>query len=265
MDPQGRFVSGLKKDAFTIYDDERAQTLDFFSFDDTPLSIGIVFDVSGSMSGERIERARRALTLFIQVSDKRDDYFLLLFNSRPQLLMEDSDDAGALLSSLAQVQAHGNTALLDAVYLSASKLQTARHPRRALLLITDGGENSSRYQFNTVRRLLEESGAMLYSIGVLNTINLASKTGFGAQVLLNELAKNTGGRVFFPQSEIEMDQDFENIALELRHQYSVGYKPNGLRLDGKWHHLKVAINPPSNFPRLLVRNRQGYFALPYPR
>ena len=265
IDPQGRFVSGLKKDAFTIYDDKQPQTIEFFSADDTPLSIGIVFDVSGSMSGERINRAREALTHFFEVSDQRDDYFLLGFNSRAQLLVDYTNNTGALLSTLAQVEPQGNTALLDAIYLAVSKLQRAPHERRAVLLITDGGENNSHYKLNQVSRLLKESGVMLYSIGVLNRIDLVSKTGFSARVLLEELAKATGGRGFFPQGITEMDDDFQNIALELRHQYSVGYKPKDLVLDGKWHHLKVAIRPTGDFPRLMVRNKQGYFALSYPR
>jgi len=264
-DPQGRFVPGLKRDAFRLYDEKQPQRIDFFSDDDRPLSIGIVFDVSGSMRPERIKNAEEALRHFIETSDEDDDYFLLAFNSRSQILIENTHDTTSLLNTLVEVHPHGNTALLDAVYLAVNKLQMARQDRRALLLITDGGENDSRYKFSQVVRVLEESGVMLYSVGMLNSIDLASKPGFTAHVLLHELAKTTGGRDFFPQNAAEMDEDFEKIALELRHQYSIGYRPKDFKRDGKWHRVKVEMSPESDLPHLIVRSRQGYFALAHPK
>lgn len=259
-DSRGQMVSGLTKSAFTVLDNKVPQQITFFSDTDTPASIGIIFDMSGSMTGSKINRARESLSRFIQTSHELDDYFLIGFSSRPQLLMDWTRDVDALLRQLTYVDPHGQTALLDAVHLGVEKIQRSAHPRRALLLISDGGENNSRHSYGEVRRALGESGAILYSVGVLDGINLIVKGAMRPQDTLKGLAEVTGGRAFYPQSGEGMDEIFERIALELRRQYSIGYRPEKFRADGRWHRIKVKVSEADSAARLLVRNREGYFA-----
>lgn len=261
-DTYGRYVSGLGKNAFTVLDDKQPQEISFFSDDDSPVSVGVIFDVSGSMSGDKIRRARDALANFIQTSHNSDEYFLIAFNSRAQLLLDKTRDGDAVLDKLTFVQTKNNTALYDACYLGVEKVQRGVHPKRALLLISDGQDNNSRYTFNEVRRLLKESDVVLYSVGILSGSDAGSSLGMEGQGILDELSSVSGGKAFFPRSSAEMDDIFEQIALELRHQYSIGYKPTNFANDGKWHKVKVKVTPPRGLPRLFVRSKEGYYAMP---
>src|SRR6266478_5486047 len=224
-DTYGRYVSGLNKNAFAIFDEKQPQEITFFSDDDAPVSVGVIFDVSGSMSGDKIKRARDALSRFIQTSHNSDEYFLIGFNQRAQLLLDKTRDGNAVLDKLMFVQTRNQTALYDACYLGVEKVQRGTHPKRALLLISDGQDNDSRYTFNELRKLLKESDVVLYGIGILSGSDAGSSMGMEGQGVLDELAGVSGGKAFFPRSAAEMDDIFEQIALELRHQYSIGYRP----------------------------------------
>ncbi len=261
-DTYGRYVSGLSQKAFTILDEKQPQEITFFSDDDSPVSVGVIFDVSGSMSGDKIRSAREALAKFIQTSHHSDEYFLIAFNSRAQLLLDKTRDGNSVLDKLTFVQTRNNTALYDACYLGVEKVQRGAHPKRALLLISDGQDNNSRYTFNELRRLLKESDVVLYGIGILSGSDAGSALGMEGQGILDELASVSGGKAFFPRSAVEMDDIFEQIALELRHQYSIGYKPSNFSNDGKWRKIKVKVTPPRGLPRLFVRAKEGYYAIP---
>ena len=207
-------------------------------------------------------RARDALSKFIQTSHNMDEYFLIAFNSRAQLLLDKTRDGNAVLDKLTFVQTRNNTALYDACYLGVEKVQRGAHPKRALLLISDGQDNNSRYTFNELRRLLKESDVVLYGVGILSGSDAGSSMGMEGQGILDELASVSGGKAFFPRSNAEMDDIFEQIALELRHQYSIGYKPVNFTNDGRWHKIKVKVTPPRGLPRLFVRSKEGYYAIP---
>ncbi|MFN2531962.1 MAG: VWA domain-containing protein [Pyrinomonadaceae bacterium] len=260
-DTYGRYVSGLNKNAFSLYDDKQQQEITFFSDDDSPVSVGVIFDLSGSMSGDKIKRARDALSKFIQTSHDSDEYFLIAFNSRAQLLLDKTRDGNSVLDKLTFVETKNQTALYDACYLGVEKVQRGAHPKRALLLISDGQDNDSRYTFNELRKLLKESDVVLYAIGILSGTDAGSSLGMEGQNILDELAGVSGGKAFFPRSAAEMDDIFEQIALELRHQYSIGYKPENFTNDGKWHRIKVKVTPPRGLPRLFVRSKEGYYAI----
>ncbi|MBA2733857.1 MAG: VWA domain-containing protein, partial [Acidobacteria bacterium] len=208
-DTYGRYVSGLGQKAFTILDEKQPQEITFFSDDDSPVSVGVIFDVSGSMSGEKIKNAREALGKFIQTSHNSDEYFLIAFNSRAQLLLDKTRDGNAVLDKLTFVQTKSNTALYDACYLGVEKVQRGLHPKRALLLISDGQDNNSRYTFNELRRLLKESDVVLYSVGILSGGDAGSALGMEGQGILDELSNVSGGKAFFPRSALEMDDIFE--------------------------------------------------------
>jgi Ca-activated chloride channel family protein len=260
----GRYVTGLGKDAFTVFDDKEQQEITHFSDDDAPVSMGVIFDVSGSMGKDKLNRARDALRHFIDTSHDSDEYFLIGFNSRAQLLMDRTRDSDAMLSKLTFVNATGNTALYDACYLGLERVTRGAHQKRALLLISDGQDNSSRYSFSELRRHLKETDVLIYAVGIIERGNPGSLDVQG-QAILEELAAVSGGRAFFPETAAEMNEIFERIAIELRHQYSIGYKPKNFANDGKWRRIKVKVTPPRGLPKLYVRAKEGYYATTNPR
>ncbi len=261
-DLYGRYVSGLSKGAFTVIDNNKEQEVTFFSDADAPVSVGIIFDVSGSMSGDKISKARKALERFIASSHPSDEYFLIAFNSRAQLLMDRTRDGEAVLRQLTLVEPSKNTALYDAVYLGIERVTRGAHQKKALLIISDGQDNASRYNFGEVRRLMRESDVVTYSVGILDASDSRSMFGMQGQAFLDELSSVTGGKSFYPRTGMEMDEIFERIALELRHQYSIGYTPHEFQPDGKWRRVRVRVKPPRGLPRLTVRSREGYYATP---
>jgi Ca-activated chloride channel homolog len=261
-DVYGRYVSGLPKTAFSVVDNSEDQEITFFSDSDAPISVGILFDVSGSMSGEKIAKARRALERFINTSHPSDEYFLIAFNSRAQLLMDKTRDGEAVLQKLTLVQPRQNTALYDACYLGIERVTRGTHRKKAMLIISDGQDNSSRYNFGEVRRLMKESDVVTYAVGIMDHGDAGSALGMQGQAFLDELTSVTGGKSFYPTTDVEMDEIFERIALELRYQYSIGYTPTNFQPDGKWRKVKVKVKPPRGLPRLTVRSREGYYATP---
>lgn len=261
-DNYGRYVSGLTQKAFTVFDNNEEQEITFFSDTDAPVSVGILFDISGSMNGEKIQRARKALERFINTSHPNDEYFLIAFNTRAQLLLDRTRNGEAVLQKLTLVQPKANTALYDAVYLGIERVTRGSHQKKAILIISDGQDNSSRYNYTEVKRLSKESDVNIYSVGIMDGNDSGSSNGMLGQGLLVDLSSVTGGQAFFPSTNVEMDEIFERIALELRHQYSIGYTPKNFSPDGKWRKVKVKVKPPRGLPRLVVRNREGYYATP---
>ena len=261
-DPYNRYVSGLSKKHFTVYDDKDEQEILFFSDDDAPISVGIIFDVSGSMSGDKIRRARMALTKFIETSKDSDEYFLIGFNSRAQLLLDRTRDGDAVISKLTFVEPKSNTALYDACYLGVEKVTRGTHKKRAILVISDGQDNNSRYTFKDLRRLVKESDVVMYSVGIVGSND---SLGVQGEAILEELSGVSGGKAFFPTTSADMDDIFERIALELRNQYAIAYTPKSFVSDGRWHKIKVKVAPPRGMPRLTVRAKEGYFATTNPR
>lgn len=259
-DKDGVSVKGLGKDAFTVFDNKVAQEIVYFSDADAPASIGVVFDLSGSMGGEKLARAREALDHFMQTGHEKDEYFLIGFNSRVQLLVDQTSNADAVIDKLRLAETAGSTSLYDAVYLGIEKVMRGTHSKRVLLVISDGDDNNSRYSFKELRHLLKESDVLIYGIGILSEDERGS-VGIGGQLVLDNLASCTGGKSFFPDGVDEMNETFERIALELRHQYSIGFRPTNFVSDGKWHKIKVKVQTPRGLPRLRVSNKEGYYAV----
>jgi Ca-activated chloride channel homolog len=258
-DPFNRLVTGLDRHHFEIFEDKVKQQIEFFRDEDVPVSLGIVFDVSGSMKG-KLERARDALKAFVETSHDDDDFFLVGFNQRANLLSEFAD-GNNILSKLSFVDPKGQTALYDAAYLGIEKVRQGRHDKRALLLISDGQDNSSRYTYGELRKLLREANVQIYSIGIVEMGGGAgSSLDLQGQSILEEVAQTTGGKAFFPRSGAELEDATTRIALELRHQYSIGYIPTNVKRDGLWHKLRVKVNPPKGLPNLNVRTKEGYYA-----
>jgi Ca-activated chloride channel family protein len=256
-DNYGRFVTGLTKEHFEVFDNKVKQTIAHFSDDDAPVSLGIVYDVSGSMK-ERLTRSIRALRRFIETSHDDDDFFLIGFNDRAKLVQDFTTSGDQVVSHLMFVQPKGSTALYDASYLAVEKVQQGRHKKKALLIISDGQDNNSRYTYKELRNRVKEADVQVYAIGITDpaTDTLA---GFGRGVL-EEITRMTGGRAFFPNAynEPELVEICTRIALELRHQYSIGFYPTDRTSEAKWHKLQVKVNPPRGLGRLSLNYREGY-------
>ncbi|MCS6817873.1 MAG: VWA domain-containing protein [Blastocatellia bacterium] len=259
MDPYDRFVTGLRKEHFEIYDEKIKQEIVFFSEEDAPLSIGIIFDVSGSMR-EKITRARAALRRFLDTSHPDDEFFVIAFNHRVQLVQDFTMSTETIMSKLMLIAPEGRTALYDAAYLGIEKVRQGKHARKALLIISDGQDNSSRYTYGQLRDLVKESDVQIYAIGIFGLNERATSNEALGRSILEEITSLTGGRAFFPDTPVELDDVLTRIALELRHQYSLGFYPTNISREGEWRRIRVRVNPPRGLPRLTVRAREGYYA-----
>ncbi len=256
-DPYGRFVTGLSKEHFEIFDEKVKQQIDLFTDEDSPVSIGVIYDVSGSMK-ERIARSVRAVKRFIETSHDDDDFFLIGFNDRAKLVHDFTTSGDQLVSHLMFVQPKGSTALYDAAYLGVEKVGQGRHKKKALLIISDGQDNNSRYTYKELRNRVKEADVQIYAIGITDPYS-DSLAGFGRSVL-EEITRMTGGRAFFPNAynEPELIEICTRIALELRHQYSIGFYPSDTTSEAKWRRLQVKVNPPKGLGRLSVNYKDGY-------
>ncbi len=253
-DKWNRFVTNLSKKHFSVFEDNVEQEIVFFSDIDSPASVGIVYDVSGSMGSGQMQMSWRALQRFMATSHPSDDYSVIAFNDKVRLLADRTRDPQVVLNSLSMAKAGGNTALYDGVYLGIDRVMRGAHKKKALLIMSDGMDNSSRYNFNEMKRLLKESDVIIYGVGIY-------ANEFEGHPTLKQLAEATGGKAYLAKDG-HLDEIFERIALELRHQYSIGYVPQNFQPDGKWRRLKVKVAPPRGMPRLSVRSREGYYATP---
>jgi Ca-activated chloride channel homolog len=258
-DPYGRFVTGLDKTQFEVFDDKIKQDISFFSDADAPITLGIVYDVSGSMSS-RIQKSLHALRRFVETSHADDEFFLVGFNQRAQLLRDFTAGGESVVNSLTLVSPDGNTALYDAAYLGVEKARQGRHTKRALLIVSDGQDNHSRYTFREMREMMKEADVQVYAIGIVDLFREQDLGAYG-QAVLEEVTRVTGGRAFFPSSDEELVDVCTQIALELRHQYSIGYYPTTNIRDGRYHKLRVKVNAPAGLPKLTVRSKEGYYGL----
>lgn len=208
-----------------------------------------------------LDGSREALAAFVQTSHADDDFFLIGFNQRPNLLAEFAD-GDSLLSKLSLITAQGTTALYDAVYLGLEKVKQGRHSKRALLVISDGLENSSRYTRKQLRQLLKETDVQIYCIKVVRSEEGDDAADLLGRWNLEEISASTDGKAYFARSEAELADVTVRIALELRRQYSLGYVPTNAQRAGEWRKVSVRVNPPRGMSRLQVRAKGGYYAVP---
>jgi Ca-activated chloride channel family protein len=257
-DPMNRLVTGLDQPDFLIYENNSQQKITSFASEDAPVSIGIIFDLSGSMSSKLI-RARESILQFIKTANPQDEFFVIGFNDRPELIEDFTNSVEDIQARLATVHSGHRTALLDAIYYGVDKMKEARHERKALLVVSDGGDNRSRYTPGEVRAQVRESDTEIYSIGIFDLYAATPEERQGPE-LLDDLSTETGGRLFRVDDLAEMGDIAEKISTELRNQYVIGYRPKDLTRDGKWRKVKVKVNPPAGLPPLTVHARTGYYA-----
>ncbi|MDE3150540.1 MAG: VWA domain-containing protein [Acidobacteriota bacterium] len=257
-DPMNRLVTGLEQNDFKIYENNKLQNIRSFSCDDAPVSIGIIFDLSGSMTSKLI-RARSAILQFIKTANPQDEFFVIGFNDRPELIEDFTSSIEDIQGRLVTVRAAHRTALLDAIYYGLAKMRDAHHERKALLVVSDGGDNRSRYTEGEVRAAVREADVEIFSIGIFDPYAPTPEERAGPQ-LLAEISESSGGRMFRVDNVDEMSDIAEKISMELRNQYVIGYRPMDLTRDGKWRKVKVKVDPPPGLPPLTVYARTGYYA-----
>lgn len=263
IDRDNRPITGLQKADFSVFEDKVNQPIEYFSAVDMPVSIGIIFDASASMTG-KMEKSHDALRAFIQTSHPEDDFFLVAFN-REARLMADFADGDEVLRKISTIKAEGETALYDAVFLGLEKLKEARHQKRALIVITDGQDNCSRYNLRELNKNIKENDAVIYcfSIAEVQGSNCGQLCQMYSRRTLEGMASITGGKAFFPASLAELEDATTLIALELRQQYSIGYVPTRTDRDGKWRKIALKINPTeTSSQKAIIRTKEGYYAIP---
>ena len=260
-DPYDRIVTGLDQENFAVYDEKVSQRIVAFSTEDAPISVGMIFDSSGSMS-DKIEKSKEAALQFFKTSNPQDEFMLINFNERPNLISAFTSKFENLEDRLITVRAGGKTALLDAIYLGLSEMKKATTNRKALLVISDGGDNHSRYTERDVKKAVKEADVEIYAVGIFEPLSSRGRTTeeAGGPGLLSELAEVSGGRMFSVEDPNELPDIMEKISIELRNQYVIGYKPSNLVRDGRWRRIKVKLSPPKGLPPLQVYSRTGYYA-----
>ncbi len=244
-DPYNRLVTGLEPDNFRVFEDNVEQEIESFSSEDVPISIGVVFDVSGSM-GNKIGKAREAAVQFFKTANTADEFFLVSFNERAELTSEFTNSVEDLQSRMMLTVPKGRTALLDAIYLGLSQMRGAHNAKRALLILSDGGDNHSRYN----------------AIGIFDPLGYRSRTPeeLNGPSLLTDVTDMTGGRVFSVERIEDLPDIATKIGMELRNQYVLGYRPSNKAHDARWRKVKVKLRPPRGLPPLSVYAKTGYYA-----
>jgi len=255
-DSENRYVTGLQREHFQVWEDKVEQTIDYFVSEDLPLSAGIVFDVSGSMASS-MPVAREAVATFLRMGNPQDEYFLVEFSDTPRLASDFTSDIADLQHKIAFSTATGRTALYDALYLAMDRVSRGVNPRKALIVITDGQDNRSRYSYSNLKEFAKEKDIQIYAIGITDW---SYSSRVRATAVLGDLARTTGGRAFFPDSNRELESICQKIGLELKNQYLLGYRSTNTAKDGLWRKVKVKTVDSKDIPRLTVRAKTGYYA-----
>ena len=261
-DAENRPVTELQKSDFLLYEGSQQQQIQSFSRETDPISVGIILDVSKSMS-DKIVTERAAIAEFFKSADPRDDYFVITLSDRPRLIADTTDSLEEIQAKLDLVTPEGNTALLDGIYVGAAKLRSARYKRRALLVISDGGDNHSHYNAKETKNLVQEADVLVYSIGIFDNMpvpgfkTIEEKLG---KHLLTGITDATGGRTIAVDSRSKVAEVAASISRELREQYVLGYHPNDAPHDGKWRKIKVQVAASPGAPTLRAYYKRGYYA-----
>ena len=256
-DPLNRPVTGLEKENFRLFDDRVEQAISQFAMDDEPVAVGLVFDTSGSM-GDKLKTSRMAARQFFNTSNpEEDEFFLVEFDNNPRLEVPLTKDTGTIEAQLTFSKSHGSTALLDAILLAAHEMRRSKMKKKALLIISDGGDNHSRYSQKEVENVVRESDVLIYSIGVFG--GGSTQEELGGPGLLSHVSESTGGRMY-QAIPADMPDIAKKIGVDLRNRYVLGYAPANQVRDGRYHRVDVRIVPPRGLPKLQAHWRTGYFA-----
>ena len=259
-DAQDRMITGLTREDFRLWDDKLEQFISHFASDDAPVSVCLVFDSSASMEA-KLMQARVAVAELLKTANPEDEFALVQFSDRAQLLQGFTDRTADIQSGLMSIESKGHTALLDAIVLAMHEMRSARHRRKALVILSDGGDNRSRYTVREVKSLLREADVQVYSIGIMQPPGRGRTLDeMMGSVLLDGISKQTGGRLYEVDDFSELPEAAGKIGSALRHEYVLGYVPAGSARDGRYHRVQVKVPRPKGTPQLRAAFRAGYFA-----
>lgn len=251
-------IVGLERKNFVLSDNDEQQEIQYFSAEDSPISVGLLVDVSKSMT-DKIDAEREAVSEFFNNANQQDDYFVVAFSSHPQMLTEVTQSIGTIEAKLGAVVPNGSTALLDAIATAMTRLRSAKYKRRALLIISDGGDNSSHHKYREIKSLVRDSDVEVYAIGLFDTTFFKTYEEFMGKKWLSEITDATGGRTVTVDNVSKMGEAAAAISTEMRNQYILGYRPSNSLTDGKRRQIKVrVINPSSSEAQLQAYYKRGY-------
>jgi Ca-activated chloride channel family protein len=255
-----RPVVGLGQQNFAVYEDNQPQHISLFSAEDAPISVGVLLDLSSSMANKFVTE-RAALEAFFNNANAQDDYFVVTFADQPRLLTSAGDSMQDIQQTLAAgIVPAGHTALLDAIYLATARMRSARYSRRALLIISDGGDNHSRYGLQDVRSLVEEANVEVYAIGIFDSMFFRSFEEWMGKRWLGEITNVTGGQTVPAAGLQKVPEIAAGLSRLMRNQYVLGYRPSNTARDGKWRKIKVRVTPPSGALPVQAHFKKGYLA-----
>ena len=260
-DSSNRFVLGLQKEDFHLFEDGAEQTIAHFSGEDVPLSVGLVFDTSGSMDS-KLRTSRQAALQFLKTMNPQDEAFLVEFSDRAELAVGFTSRVEQIQEKLMSVQPGGLTAMLDAAEMALREMRKAKNPRKTILIISDGGDNNSRYLAREIEALVREADVQIYAMGVFepSIFSGLAREEISGPRLLSELAEHTGGRAFSASDPNDLPNVAARIGIELRNQYVLAYSPKNQNKDGKYRRVEVKVAEPAAIPNLKLRWRLGYYA-----
>ena len=255
-DPLNRPITGLEKENFRVLDDAVEQTITHFAMDDEAVGVGLVFDVSGSMV-EKLRRSRMAAAAFFALANPEDEFFLVQFDSSPKLMVPLTRNVEEILNRLTFTKSGGTTALVDAVVLALHEVKKSKKSRKALLIISDGGENNSRYTDSELRNMVREADALIYAIGIYGGARTPEESA--GPYFLRHMSEQSGGHALAGNS-YDLPDIAAKIGMELRNRYILGYTPTNQQRDGRYHAVQVKVVAPRGLPTLHAFWRRGYYA-----
>jgi Ca-activated chloride channel family protein len=255
----GASVTSLNRENFRVTEDDVEQKIAYFIKDDAPLSIGLLFDTSGSMRN-KMEKASESVSAFFKTANTEDEFFLVEFSDRAKLTIPFTPDSGDIYSHIARTKPFGRTSLFDAIGVGLKHMKKARHSRKAIVIISDGGDNWSWHTARQIRSALLESDVQLYAMGIFDAeLSKSPSENRKGPALLDELAGQTGGRHYPVDDLNDLPSISAKIGTDLRNEYLLGYYATAGR-DGKYHHVKVNLAVPDGMPPLRANYRRGYYA-----
>jgi Ca-activated chloride channel homolog len=257
-DARNRPAVNLKKQDFALFEGDKRQEIRYFATEQAPISIAVLFDVSKSMT-DKIDTEREAIRRFIENANPEDEYFAISFSDRPRLLDGPTQSADAIEEKLTSIEPGGSTSLLDAIYLAESQLESAQYQRKAIVIFSDGGDNSSHYTLRDIKKLVAECDVQIYAVGLFETFFFNTVEERLGKKWLSEITDKTGGRTITVENRAKLPQVAAEISWELRNEYLLGYRPSVF--DGKWHKIKVRVSSSTTEHAFHAYYRKGYYSM----
>jgi Ca-activated chloride channel homolog len=258
----GTALTNLALENFHVFEDGIEQRITYFTRDDAPLSVGLLFDSSGSMR-DKMQKSLQATAAFFKTANTQDEFFLVEFSERPKLTVPFTTDTGQIYQRILHMRPFGRTSLLDAIHLALQQMKNAKNARKAIVIISDGGDNRSRYTAREIKTGMLESDVQLYAMGIFDSPGKESKwlpaEEKNGPRLLDELAEQSGGRHYPVAVLDDLPSISENISRDLRNEYVIGYSPSNGSRDGRYRQIRLQVSAPDT-SRIRADYRRGYYA-----